>query len=170
MVSVLEVIREISVHTNEELTVLLAIGPKGCNFQRLRYKVPIVASIVRSFCNIDLANMDISNAEALAGTLADILSDTKNSTLWEHEGKHCKLTYLGLSVYDYLLSLMGRISGKSVPRFIDLLNRAEVGISKLQLLADWLVKAGSVKFIDAEEPVLVVDGKEVRLLGGGGSE
>ena len=170
MVSVWEVIREISTHTNEELTVLLAIGPKGCSFQRLRYKVPIVASLVRSFCKIDLANMDITDAEALAGTLAEVLSDTKNSTLWEHEGKHCKLTPLGLGVYDYLLSLMVRISGKSVPRFIDLLNRAEISSSKLQLLADWIVKARSVEFIDAKDPVLVVDGKEVRLLGGGGSE
>jgi hypothetical protein len=27
-----------------------------------------------------------------------------------------------------------------------------------------------VEFIDAKDPVLVVDGKEVQLLGGGGSE
>jgi hypothetical protein len=30
MVSAWEVIKEIYAHTNEELTVLLAIGPKGC--------------------------------------------------------------------------------------------------------------------------------------------
>jgi hypothetical protein len=122
MVSVWEIIKEISAHTNEELTVLLAIGPKGCSFQRLRYKVPIVASLVRSFYNIDLSGMDATDAETFARTLAEILNNTKNSTIWKREGEYYRLTPLGLGVYDYLLSLMVRMSGSRVPRFIHLLN------------------------------------------------
>jgi hypothetical protein len=49
-----DVDEEIKAHTNESLVLLLAIGPRGCSFQKLKCKVQIVATVIRSLYNCEL--------------------------------------------------------------------------------------------------------------------
>jgi hypothetical protein len=155
----LDVEEEIKTHTEEELVILLAIGPKGCNWQKLVHKVRIIASVFKSFFSWEF--IDLSDE-----TIWEILSSAKNQTLWIKKRGHCITTELGTKAYYYLLE---KISKKSAEfsKFIDLLHR--LSVSDLQMLADWFTRAKSVEFLDLgkfADLMLATGGKEIQISDG----
>ena len=123
-----DVDEEIRAHTEEELAVLLAIGPKSCSLEKLKCKVQVVVSVLKS---LGWEFVDLSDE-----TVWEILCSAKNRTLWIKKRKYCITTELGAKVYHRLLE---RISEKNVgaSKFIDRLH--EMSISDLRLLTDWFV-------------------------------
>jgi len=145
-----DVDEEIRAHTEEELAVLLAIGPKSCSWEKLRCKVQIVASVLKS---LGWEFVDLSDE-----TVWEILCSAKNRTLWIKKRKYCITTEFGAKVYYRLLE---RISEKNVEasRFIDRLH----GMSAfdLHLLAGWFARAKSVEFLDLGKIVNLAEGRRL---------
>jgi DNA-directed RNA polymerase subunit RPC12/RpoP len=131
---------EIRAHTKEELAVLLAIGPKGCSWEKLRHKIRIVESLLRLLgCEF----VDLSDE-----TVWEILSSAKNRTLWVKKRGYCITTELGAKVYHRVLELVSE-RNRMASRVIDFLHGWSV--SSLQTLADWLATAKSIEFMRAAE-------------------
>jgi len=158
-----DVDEEIKAHTPEELVVLLAIGPNGCNLEKLRHKVQIIASAFRLLFGWEFVDFAVEG-KISDETLWEILSSAKNRTLWVKKSKYCVTTEFGARVYQRLLE---KISEKNavLSRFIDSLHRLDV--SALQLLAEWSAKAGAMEFSDLgefDELVVVAGEKRVRFV------
>ena len=134
MVVRLDVDEEIKAHTPEELVVLLAIGPNGCDWEKLRYKTRIIASAFRVLFGWEFVDFAIERNEISDDTLWEILSSVKNRTLWVRKRKYCITTELGARVYQRLLE---KISEKNMAlsKFIDCLH--ELDVSTLQLFTDF---------------------------------
>jgi hypothetical protein len=152
-----DVEEEIKVRTEEELAVLLAVGPKGCSWEKLRYKIRIVELLLKS---LGWEFIDLSDE-----TVWEILSSAKNRTLWIKKRGHCITTELGTKAYYCLLE---KISKKNTEfsKFIDLLHR--LSVSDLQMLADWFTRAKSVEFLDLGKfaDLMLAGGKEIRVSNG----
>jgi len=132
-----DVEEEIRAHTKEELAVLLAIGPKGCSWEKLRHKVRIVELLLRS---LGWEFVDLSDE-----TVWEILVSAKNRMLWVKKRSYCITTEFGARVYNRLLELISKKNAK-IAEFVDFLHKLRV--SDLQLLADWSAKAESMEFLD----------------------
>jgi hypothetical protein len=132
-----DVDEEIKAHTSESLVLLLAIGPRGCSFQKLRCKIQIVAAIIKSLysCELDVCDE----------TVWELLSSAKNRTLWIKKRKYCITTELGAKVYYRLLEKISEKSAKA-SKFIDQLHG--MSISDLHLLAGWFARTKSVDFLN----------------------
>jgi hypothetical protein len=155
---------EIKAHTPEELVVLLAIGPNGCSWEKLRHKVRIIAPAFRLLFGWEFVDFAIEGKEISDDTLWGILSSAKNRTLWVKKRKYCVTTELGARVYQRLLE---KISEKNavLSRFIDCLHGLDV--SALRLLADWFAKAKTMEFSDLgefDELMVVAGEKRVRFV------
>jgi hypothetical protein len=159
-----DVDEEIKAHTAEELVVLLAIGPKGCSWEKLRHKVRIIAPAFRLLFDWEFIDFAIEGKEISEDTLWGILSLAKNRTLWVKKRKYCVTTEFGARVYQRLLE---KISEKNavLSKFIDCLHGMDV--SALRLLADWFAKAKTVEFSDIgefDELVVAAGEKMVRFV------
>ena len=160
----LDVDEEIKAHTPEELVVLLAVGPNGCSWEKLRLKTQIIASAFRLLFSWEFVDFAVGGKEISDETLWEILGSAKNRTLWVKKRKYCVTTEFGARVYRRLLE---KISEKNVAlsKFIDRLHGLDV--SALQLLADWSAKAKAMEFYDIgefDELVVVAGEKGVRFV------
>jgi len=148
-------------HTEEELVVLLALGPRGCSWEKLRHKIRIVELLLKS---LGWEFIDLSDE-----TVWEILSSAKNRTLWVKKRGYCITTEFGARIYNRLLEGISKKNIR-VAEFVDFLHKLRV--SDLQLLADWFMKAKSIELIEfidlgeysLAELELVIDGKEVRFV------
>jgi hypothetical protein len=160
----LDVDEEIKVHTPEELVVLLAVGPNGCSWEKLRRRVQIIASAFRLIFGWEFVDFAVGGKEISDETLWEILGSAKNRTLWVKKSKYCVATEFGARVYRRLLE---KISEKNavLSRFIDCLHGLDV--SALQLIADWSAKAKAMEFSypgEFDELVVVAGEKRVRFV------